>query len=169
MGFGRNSQFQRVKIMDVSKWPLEKIMALPDWCFGKRWWVGIYLGTAMAEAVPFIIDQSVPDVFVLWDVLVLSAGVTEQTRTDLTLRLCRALPTTANVREFQRLLRGFSEPTKYYEIQLPADVAVHIGPMRNLVEARNDKIGGIFKRLGASETGECRIWWPRYRHLCEQT
>ncbi len=143
--------------MDISKWPLHKIMMLPDWCFGQRWWVGTNLGTALAEAVPFLVEESVPDVFVLWDVLILSATANGQTRTDLTLRLCRQAPTTANVRTFRRLLKGFSRPNLYYEVQLPADIAVHLGPMRNLIEARNDRIGGIFKRLGATATQEGQI------------
>lgn len=143
--------------MDISRWSLDRIMQMPDWCFGRRWWVGTNLGTSLAEAVPFLVEESVPDVFVLWDVLVLSAAAEGQTRTDMTLRLCRQAPTTANVRTFRRLLRGFSEPTLYYEIQLPADIAIHLGPMRNLIEARNDKIGGIYKRLGATTAQEAQI------------
>ena len=143
--------------MDVSRWPLEKIMELPDWCFGKKWWVGVSIGTALAESVPFIIDESVPDVFVLWDILLMSAAATGQTRTDMTIRLCREAPTTANVLTFRKLLKGLAKNLDYYEIQLPADVAVHIGPMRNLVEARNDRIGGIFKRIGATETQQAEL------------
>ena len=143
--------------MDISKWPLYKIMQLPDWCFGNRWWVGVNIGTALAEAVPFIIDESVPDVFVLWDVIVLSAEAPEQTRTDLTIRLCPQMPTTANVRDFKRLLKGLSKPLEYYELQLPSDIAVHIGPMRNMVEAGNDRIGGIFKRIGATATQQAQV------------
>lgn len=143
--------------MNISKWRLERIMGLPDWCFGKRWWVGTFVGTNLDEAVPWIIRESVPDVFVLWDVILLSAQATGQTRTDLTIRLCRQAPTTANVRSFRRLLRGLSETTFYYEIQVPASVAIHLGPMKNLIEARNDKIGGIFKRVGATDTQEAQI------------
>ena len=143
--------------MDVSKWPLNKIIQLPDWCFGQRWWVGVNIGTALAEAVPFIIDESLPDVFVLWDVIVLSAQATGQTRTDLTVRLCSQIPTTENVLTFRRLLKGLSRNLEYYELQLPADVAVHIGPMRNIVESRNDKIGGIFKRIGATDTQQAQV------------
>ena len=143
--------------MDISKWPVDKIMELPDWCFGQRWWVGVNVGTSLAEAVPFLIEESVPDVFVLWDVLVLSAATEGQTRTDLTIRLCRQAPTIENVLEMRRLLRGLSQPHLYYEIQLPADVAVHLGPMRNLIEARNDRVGGIFKRLGATAAQEAQV------------
>lgn len=143
--------------MDISRWPLDRIMQLPDWCYGRRWWVGTNLGTALAESVPFLVEESVPDVFVLWDVLVLSAAAEGQTRTDITIRLCRQAPTTANVRAMRRLLRGLSQPHLYYEIQLPADIAIHLGPMRNLIEARNDRIGGIFKRMGATGSQEAQI------------
>lgn len=143
--------------MDVSKWPLGRIMELPDWCFGKKWWVGVNIGTLLGEAVPFLVDESVPDVFVLWDVIVMSAAATGQTRTDLTIRLCRAAPTTANVLTLRRLLRGLSQPNKMYELQFPKEIAMHLGPMKNLVEARNDKIGGIFKRLGATDTQEAQL------------
>lgn len=143
--------------MDVSKWQLDRIMELPDWCFGKRWWVGVNIGTALGEAVPFIIEESVPDVFVLWDLIVLSAVAEGQTRTDLTIRLCREAPTTVNVKTFRRLMRGLSQPQNMFEVQLPADLHIHLGPMRNLVEARNDRIGGLFKRLNATATQEAQI------------
>lgn len=143
--------------MDISKWPLDKIMELPDWCFGKRWWVGVNMGTAAGEAAGWIIDESVPDVFVLWDVLIMSAVAEAQTRTDLTLRLSKQVPTTANVKKFRRLLRGLAQPTLFFEIQLPKDVAMHLGPMRNLIEARNDKICGMIKRLNATGPQEAEI------------
>ena len=143
--------------MKIDRWPIDRIMQLPDWCFGQKWWVGVNIGTALAEAVPFIIDESVPDVFVLWDVIVLSAAAAGQTRTDLTIRLCPQVPTTVNVRTFTRLLKGLSKPVDYYELQLPGDVAVHIGPMRNVIEAKNDRIGGIFKRIGATDTQQAQV------------
>lgn len=143
--------------MDVSKWPLEEVMALPDWCFGKRWWIGMSLNSALAEAVPFFLDENVPDVFVLWDVLLMSAPATGQTRWDMTIRLCKQEPTTANVRQFRRLLRGLANPTDYYEIQVPGGGLLHFGPMRNLIEARNDKIGGIFKRIDGTAPQQGQI------------
>ena len=143
--------------MDVSKWALDKIMELPDWCFGKRWWVGVNLGGAAGETSYWLIDENVPDVFVLWDVLITNAAAEAQTRTDISIRLCRQAPTGANIKKFRRLLRGLSQPTLMFDIQLPKDIAVHLGPMRNLIEARNDKIGGAFKRLNATGAQESQI------------
>jgi len=143
--------------MDISKWPLDKIMALPDWCFGKKWWVGTNLGGAAGETSYWIVEESVPDVFVLWDVLITNAEATGQTRTDISIRLCRQAPTGANIKKFRRLLRGMSQTTLMFELQLPKNVNIHLGPMKNLIEARNDKIGGAFKRYNATAAQEAQI------------
>ncbi|GAJ03313.1 unnamed protein product, partial [marine sediment metagenome] len=78
--------------MDVSKWSIDRIMQLPDWCFGKRWWVGTYIGPAADEVNYFLIPESVPDVFVLWDVLIMATGQGVATACNVALVLCAQLP-----------------------------------------------------------------------------
>lgn len=56
--------------MDVRGWPLDRLMMLPDYCFGRRWDVGLSF-YAIAEQSYF--DQSVfplPDLCVLWELAI---------------------------------------------------------------------------------------------------
>ncbi len=139
--------------MDISKWSLDRIMALPDWCFGMKWWVGTYVGTSGSTFTPFIIEESVPDKFVLWDVLISTTGRTGATHVNLTIRLCQEAPTSVNIKQFRRLLTNFSTRIQSYDIHLPPLATTHLGPMKNLIEAQNDKIGGALKIV--DETATC--------------
>lgn len=139
--------------MDISKWPLNKIMQLPDWCFGRRWWVGTYIGTAADAASYFLIEESVPDRFVLWDVLIFTTGHTDAIIAYVTFRLCREVPTSGNIKNFDRLLKNFSTRAEMYDLQLPPVSAFHVGPMRTVINAGNNRIGGALKLV--SETANC--------------
>ena len=150
-------KFQRDRYMDISRWDIEKIMQLPDWCFGKRWWVGIYIGPAADEANYFLIPESVPDVFVLWDVLICAVGHTTATHCNVSLRLCRQVPNGGTLKTYRRLLRGLSDPKQFYDVHLPPVSCTHLGPMRNLIEARNDRIGGVFKLVAETVSSENQV------------
>lgn len=139
--------------MDISRWPLDKIMQLPDHCFGRKWWVGTYVGTTADAPNYFLIEESVPDIFILWDVLIATAGHTAGTHTNVTFRLCAQAPTGANIKTFRRLLRNFSTRIQMYDLHLPPMGLVHVGPMRNVINAGNDRIGGAFKIV--AETANC--------------
>lgn len=53
--------------MDISKWPINKIMQLPDCCFGKRWPIMIS-GSVGAAITEFNVSgQTLPDKWVLWE------------------------------------------------------------------------------------------------------
>lgn len=139
--------------MDISKWELNRIMQLPDWCFGRRWWVGTYIGTVADAASYFLIEESVPDKFILWDVLIASTGHTAGTHTNVTFRLCAQVPTAGNIKSFRRLMTNMSNRLQMYDIHLPPVAVTHLGPMRNHINAGNDKIGGALKIV--TETATC--------------
>jgi len=139
---------------DVSKWPLDKIMQLPDWCFGQRWWVGTYIGTVAATVSYFFIEESVPDNFVLWDVLVAVNGHAAGTIAQVTFRLCHETPVSGNIKTMRRLMTNMSCRTETYDIHLPPQSVTHLGPMRNIIEAGNDQIGGAVKILTETATVE---------------
>jgi len=73
--------------MDVKNWSFDRIMQLPDWCFGKRWWIGEYIGTTAAELVYFTIKDRLPDRFVLWSMLVQGTDREAGTGINLTIKL----------------------------------------------------------------------------------
>jgi len=140
--------------MDVSKWPLHKIMQLPDWCFGQRWWVGTYVGTAADAVSYFLIEESVPDKFVLWDVIVCTTGHTAAKQANVTFRLCRQAPTAGNIKTMRRLMTNLGNRTQTYDAYLPPVALTHMGPMRNIIEAQNDQIGGALKLPSETATVE---------------
>jgi len=54
--------------MRIDNWPMERIMRLPDWCFGRKWAMGEAL-TVDPEATGFVISQDgLPEVCVIWEV-----------------------------------------------------------------------------------------------------
>lgn len=58
--------------MDISKWPIEKILQLPDSCFGRKWLIGV-AGTANSGGVSWdICDLAFPDRAVIWGVFIQS-------------------------------------------------------------------------------------------------
>ena len=52
--------------MRIDSWPVNKIMQLPDWCFGRRWLVSCTV-LAYADADDFDISEvALPDKGVIW-------------------------------------------------------------------------------------------------------
>lgn len=56
--------------MDISNWPLDKIMQLPDCCFGRRWPIIFTLVTTAPTNYFRISEITLPDVCVLWELFV---------------------------------------------------------------------------------------------------
>jgi len=53
--------------MDIRNWPLDKIMQLPDHCFGRRWPVLFSQGLSAPGTKYFISEMGLPDRCVLWE------------------------------------------------------------------------------------------------------
>lgn len=53
--------------MNIEKWDIEKIMQLPDWCFGKRW--PLMISGSLASGITEFKEsgQTLPDKWVLWE------------------------------------------------------------------------------------------------------
>ncbi len=60
--------------MHINDWPMDKIMQLPDEAFGRRWLVGVSFTLSDANPVFDISEFSLPDVFVLWEVVTVAVG-----------------------------------------------------------------------------------------------
>ena len=132
--------------MDVKKWPLDEIMQLPDWCFGRRWWIGDYLGHTTGKAENRIGHEQLPDRFVVWGVLTSARSANCLEALRLTLRLAQNLTAyTANVKAFDRLLKGISVPDIQYEFYvpsngvmwLPSERTIHVSKGRRLAYTSN--------------------------------
>ncbi len=52
--------------MDVRNWPMDRIMQLPDRCFGRRWFVGMISGKEDAGADYIVAEPELPTAMVVW-------------------------------------------------------------------------------------------------------
>jgi len=59
--------------MDIRGWPLDRIMQLPDWCFGQRWPVITSQRLDANTTMQWISEHSLPDVGVIWEVAITGA------------------------------------------------------------------------------------------------
>ena len=55
--------------MDIRNWPMDKIMQLPDHCFGRRFVVSCYSVISGAATAYDMSELSLPDGFMLWEVV----------------------------------------------------------------------------------------------------
>lgn len=88
--------------MNIRHWPLTKVMQLPDYCFGRRWPVGVSIsftgiGAAWAKSI-----QVFPSTFVLWELMFWTQWP-DFYATDVFFALGDKLPTTET--EFNKLPR----------------------------------------------------------------
>jgi len=56
--------------MDIRKWPIDKIMQLPDWCFGSRWQIISSRDVAADTTDEWLAKPSLPEYIVLWRIAV---------------------------------------------------------------------------------------------------
>ena len=52
--------------MDIRDWPIDRIMQLPDWCFGRRWLVLSCYSIIQATTAQWLVDDPLPERTVLW-------------------------------------------------------------------------------------------------------
>lgn len=93
--------------MDISKWPLDDIMQLPNWCFGRRELYYSYVKTPELAYRWDIIDKELPDIMVIWYVRI-NSWQCNDTGSELRLVLSSKLPEShEEVMASEPLIRGF--------------------------------------------------------------
>ena len=130
--------------MDISTWPDYKIMMLPDWCFGRRWWVGSYAGNTKGEIYQFCTEESLPDKFVVWGILMSfqEAAATQAMR--VTIRLTRnTAAITDDTKGQERMCKGISSHKIQYEFYANQNGVTWINNLRLIVESKDRKIGFV--------------------------
>ena len=86
--------------MDISDWPMERIMQLPDHLFGPRWLVGVGVITLFGTPQIRISNAGLPERSVIWSVQCVAVPVTLN-KVSMGFRLGNVLP--GSVTEFNRL------------------------------------------------------------------
>jgi len=104
--------------MDIRDWPLDKIMQLPDCCFGRKFQVSCQCRAPDGVATWDISESTLPEVFVLWGVYII---VVYSNESDNWIRIAYGdqLPTTeAMMDAYEPVLPGFgrtgAEPRRIY-------------------------------------------------------
>jgi hypothetical protein len=143
--------------MDVSRWSLDKIMQLPDWCFGRRWWIGEYIGTTEDEMTLFTIKDRLPDKFVLWSMLVQGTDWTAGTGINLTVKLADRGVDDDSFWNADRLFHQIGSEGLTYEFFLTLKGMFYLPYIRSVHESKNNRICGAFKIRAETATCENQI------------
>jgi len=103
--------------MDISQWPLGRIMQLPDYCFGRRFMVSAHLRASAQTTVWDIAEPALPELMVVWEFYV-SPWQAEISTGIVRIALGDQLPTTiAMMDALEPLFSGFgvqgAEPRNY--------------------------------------------------------
>lgn len=127
--------------MDCRNWPLGRIVQLPDECFGRRYWIGTYLGNSNGQIYYEICEDELPDVFVLWGAMFCCRAPSMAEAMRLTVRLGDHEPASvADAQVMERLFKRVSVPTIFYEFYLNGNGLTWIEGLRCLVEAQNHRL-----------------------------
>jgi len=126
--------------MDISKWPLDKIVQLPDFCFGRRWFVGMIFGKDGPGMDVAVSDEPLPNRMVVW-ALFCSGRQAEMTSWEITYRLTSNLiETSATIDKLVKVFRGMGHPSFVNEIWSQSGTPVYWRGLRNFVEAQGRRL-----------------------------
>lgn len=127
--------------MRIDNWPLNKIMQLPDWCFGRRYPVGVAVRTPISAIGWDMSEVGLSERAVLWEVTFWAAtGYTDLD--NFRLALGDRLPTAqAEMDLYEQLLKGVGRlaATRRHLLTNAAEV-IHINRIRMPVEAGGRKV-----------------------------
>jgi len=127
--------------MRIDNWPMDRIMRLPDWCFGRRWWVGVYCGEVGGGVAYFMAEENLPDKFVVWSVLINSRQPLVSEALRVTMRLGDHIPlSAAEAITMERVMKGVSTPTIVYELFCAPNCNTYIQDLRHLIESAGRKL-----------------------------
>lgn len=102
--------------MKIDNWPMDRIMRLPDWCFGRRWWVGHTGRENSGDVVFYISPFELPDKFVVWGVMIGCSSGAPVNPIHITMRLGSVAPTTSiETIAMERVFKGMCQPAEIYE------------------------------------------------------
>lgn len=127
--------------MRIDNWPLDRIMRLPDWCFGRRWWVGCYVGDTGGRYADYFVEEGLPDKFVVWGVLFAARSPNCLEALRSTIRLIQMGGFDPNgMAAAERLLKGISTPGILYEFYVNSNGVTWINAEREIIESNGRRI-----------------------------
>jgi len=127
--------------MRIDNWPLDRIMRLPDWCFGRRYWVGTYIGLTEGKVNIILTEEDLPDKFVVWGLLFSNRApsMVEALRATVRLTGTRVAGAVVIPNE-ERLFKNISEPAIVYEFYFQPNANIWIPAERQIIESNGRRI-----------------------------
>jgi len=127
--------------MRIDNWPFDRIMRLPDWCFGRRWWVGEYMGNVNGGSYYRLGEEQLPDKFVVWGVMICNRSPNCLEALRLTIRLGNDLPAEpSDLNGLDRIYEGISIPTITYEFYTAPNSITWISAERIIIESNGRRL-----------------------------
>lgn len=127
--------------MRINDWPMEKMMVLPDWCFGRQYAVCVTTRGGVGATVWDISELAFPDVGVIWQVSIFATYWT------FAVDYCRLalgdqLPaTTADMDRLEPLIHGLgAQGAEPREINLYVGVGPWVLPLRQPVQFQGKRL-----------------------------
>ena len=128
-------------LMDISDWPIEKIMQLPADCFGTRFYVGTFIEIGPAQTRHVFCDPPLPNIAVLHEFQIVVVGE-DLTRTHIKIALANKLPKTeAQMSALEPLIPGLGElgPEPRF-IQAERDFNISVRNLKQPVMANGRRV-----------------------------
>jgi hypothetical protein len=127
--------------MDIRTWPLDQVMSLPDCVFGQRWFVGCFLTRTGTDDVYAISEENLPDICVVWGMLVTFHSSVNTDTGWIGLRMSDILPTTTD--EFmgcERIFRGLSSPQTTIDVVISKQDHIEMTNVRKLIRPQGRRL-----------------------------
>ena len=120
---------------------MDRIMRLPDWCFGRRWFVGTYQGSVTGVAHYNMSAETLPDKFVVWGAFMSCMSPNCLQALRMTMRLGYKIPgDVAETKTLDRVFKDMSEPDIVYELFCPQNGCFWLNAERRLIESKGRKL-----------------------------
>lgn len=127
--------------MRIDNWPMDRIMRLPDWCFGRRWFVGTYQGSVNGTVHYNISAEQLPDKFVVWGAFMSCMSPSMLQALRMTMRLALQAPVSVETtRVMDRVFKDISEPNIVYEFACPQNGCFWLKAERTLIESAGRRL-----------------------------
>lgn len=143
--------------MDIGNWPINKIMQLPDWCFGRRWFIGLRVSAGGTAAAYAISEERMPERCVVWGMLASTIPGTAGTTLRFTLRLSEVVPVAATLLTMPRVFPGLCRPQSMYEFWKPPIGTLWVNIERHVIEQPGKCMVAAVAMVGGTGTWEGQI------------
>jgi hypothetical protein len=139
--------------MNIRDWPMDRVMQLPDHCFGRRWPIDVSSRVYGSAVTYDISEESLPERCVIWNLYIYGAALAAS-RVCVFLRLGDFLPTVAaEIGAMERLFRmGYMSVGQRHVLRISGlGPAINV-PMRMPIAAGGMRLVASFTHHDSVET-----------------